>query len=77
MNWPLLEKTGAALAVLFAARVFSSWRVARRKQAAFETPLVDGALLEAVFHPRPKDDDDPDLLAEVRQTFALLNRRAY
>lgn len=77
MNWPILEKSGVVLGVLFAVRVFSSWRVSRKKKAAFGTPLVDAALLEAVFHARPQDGDDPALLAEVKETFALLNRRAY
>ncbi|BDI33277.1 hypothetical protein CCAX7_53280 [Capsulimonas corticalis] len=69
--------TGVFLGLTFAARVWSKWRVDRRKQAALRTPLVDGAVLEAALTPRPADGDDADLLAELRETFALLNRQAY
>ena len=61
----------------FLARVWGKWRAAKREQAALTTPLVDAALLEATFAPRPRDGDDPDLLAEMRDTLAHLNRQAY
>lgn len=77
MNVFLLERSGVVLAVVFAARAWAKWRVAGRERAALTTPLVDAALLEAVFAPRPTDGDDPDLLAELRDTFLHLNRRAY
>jgi hypothetical protein len=69
--------TGIFLSLTFAARVYAKWRVERRKQTGVRTPLVDGAILEAALTPRPADGDDPDLLAELRETFALLNRQAY
>ena len=69
--------TGVFLGLSFAVRVYSKWRVDRRKQVAIRTPLVDGAILEAALTPRPADGDDAALLAELRDTFALLNRQAY
>ena len=72
-----LVNTGIFLGLSFGVRVWSKWRVDRRKQIAIRTPLVDGAVLEAALTPRPADGDDVDLLAELRETFALLNRQAY
>ena len=77
MNVGALEKTGLLLGVIFFSRVWAKWRGAKRQRAAMTTPLVDGAILEAEFTPRPRDGDDADLLAEMRDTFAHLNRRAY
>ena len=77
MNVLALERTMAFVTVLVAGRVWTQFRVGKRKRIAFTTPLVDGALLEAALAPRPKDSDDADLLAELRDTFAHLNRRAY
>lgn len=77
MNAFVLERAGVVLAVVFGARVWAKWRVARRERSALTTPLVDAAMLEAVFAPRAKDGDDADLLAEMRDTFIHLNRRAY
>jgi hypothetical protein len=77
MNLLVLERAGAILALTFGVRALSQWRVARRERAALTTPLVDRAILEATFAPRAKDGDDADLLAELRDTFLHLNRRAY
>lgn len=77
MNGLWLERAGIAVSAYFFARVVGKWRGTKRQQLALTTPLFDGALLEAVFQPRPKDGDDPDLLAEVRDTLAHLNRQAY
>ncbi len=75
MNPILFERGGILLALLFGSRVWAQWRTARRARAALTTPLVDAALLEAVFAPRA--GDDPDLLAEMRDTLLHLNRQAY
>jgi len=77
MNVVGLEQFGAALGAVFAARIWSKWRVSVRQRQALTTPLVDAVLLESVFAPRPKDGDDADLLAEMRDTFLHLNRQAY
>lgn len=77
MNVIALEQFGAALGLVFAARVWSKWRVSVRQRKSLTTPLVDAVLLESVFAPRPKDGDAPDLLAEMRDTFLHLNRQAY
>lgn len=77
MNALVLERGGALLGVLFLSRVWARGRVARKGRAALVTPLVDAAVLEAVFAPRPQEGDDADLLAEMRDTFAHLNRQAY
>ncbi len=77
MNPIVLERGSALLALIFASRVWARWRVGRRQRAALVTPLVDAATLEAVFAPRPRDGDDTNLLAEMRDTFAHLNRQAY
>ena len=76
MNALWLERSGFALTVYFLARAVGRFRGAK-KQQAMQTPLVDAAILEAVFHPRQKDGDDADLLAELRDTFAHLNRQAW
>ncbi|MBV9848281.1 MAG: hypothetical protein JO250_01200 [Armatimonadetes bacterium] len=77
MNLPGLERAGGLLLILFGSRVWAKWRTARRERTALTTPLFDAVLLETVFVPRPQDGDDPDLLAEMRDTFRHLNRRAY
>lgn len=75
MNPVIFERGGLLLALLFGSRMWAGWRAARRSHAALTTPLVDAAVLEAVFAPRPADD--PDLLAEMRDTLLHLNRQAY
>ncbi len=77
MNADWLARIGPVVGALFVARVVGKWRGTKRQRAALTTPLFDGALLEAVFQPRPRDGDDPDLLAEVRDTLAHLNRQTY
>lgn len=77
MNALWLERSGLALSLYFLARMVGRYRGAKKQQQAMQTPLVDAAILEAVFHPRPKDGDDADLLAELRETFAHLNRQAW
>ena len=77
MNPAWLERGGLVLGAYFLARVVGKWRGAKRQRAALTTPLVDAALLEAALQPRPREGDDPDLLAEVRDTLAHLNRQAY
>ncbi len=75
MNPVVFERSGALLALIFGSRVWAQWRTARRARAALTTPLVDAVVLEAVLAPRV--GDDPDLLAEVRDTLLHLNRQAY
>lgn len=77
MNALWLERSGIALSLYFLARTIGRYRGAKKQSMAMQTPLVDAAILEAVFHPRPKDGDDGDLLAELRDTFAHLNRQAW
>jgi hypothetical protein len=77
MNGIWLERSAVALTLYFLARTVGRYRGSKKQQAALRTPLVDAAVLEAVFHPRAKDGDDPDLLAELRDTFAHLNRQAW
>lgn len=77
MNWVSLERGALAVGVIFFARIVGRYRGSKKQRAALTTPLVDAAVLEAVFHPRPKDGDDANLLAEMRDTFAHLNRQAY
>lgn len=77
MNVLAVEQFGTVLGIMFAARIWSKWRVSVHQRKALITPLVDAVLLESVFAPRAKDGDDPDLLAEMRDTFLHLNRQAY
>gem|GEM_PF-101675 len=77
MNVDWLVRVGPVVGALFLARTIGKWRGSKKQRAAMTTPLFDGALLEAVFQPRPRDGDDPDLLAEVRDTLAHLNRQAW
>lgn len=77
MNVIILERAGAVLAAVFGARAYAQWRVARREREALTTSLVDPVLLETVFAARIVEGDDADLLAELRDTFLHLNRRAY
>jgi hypothetical protein len=77
MNLVVLERFGAILGVIFAARIWAKWRVSARQAKALTTPLVDAVLLESVFAPRAQDGDDADLLTEMRDTFLHLNRQAY
>ena len=77
MNADWLTRLGPVVGALFLARIVGKWRGSKRERAAMTTPLFDAALLEAVFQPRPRDGDDPALLAEVRDTLAHLNRQAW
>lgn len=77
MNADWLVRVGPVVGALFLARIVGKWRGSKRQKAAMTTPLFDGALLEAVFQPRPRDGDDADLLAEVRDTLRHLNRQAW
>ncbi len=77
MNPLWLERSGFMLTVYFLARMVGRYRGAKKQSIALQTPLVDAAILEAVFHPRLKDGDDGDLLAELRDTFVHLNRQAW
>ncbi len=77
MNLLWVERGGVALSLYFLARAVGSYRGTKRQAQAMRTPLVDAATLEAVFQPRPKDGDDGELLAELRDTFLHLNRQAW
>ena len=77
MNALWLERSGLVLTLYFLARTVGRYRGMKKQNIALQTPLVDAAILEAVFHPRVKDGDDADLLAELRDTFAHLNRQAW
>lgn len=77
MNIASVERVSILLGCGFAIRAWATWRAQKRKRADFRERLVDGAVLEAVFNPRPKEKDDSDLLDEMRDTFSHLNRRAY
>jgi len=77
MNLVAFERTVIVLGSGFLVRAWVSWRSERKKRKDFEARLVDGAVLEAAFTPQKGIPDDPDLLAEMRDTFAHLNRRAY
>ena len=77
MNTDTLLRGGIAVGALFLARIVGGWRGSRIKQAALTTPLFDAALLEAALEPRPRDGDDPALLAELKETLAHLNRQAW
>lgn len=75
MNPLLVECGGVVLALLFGIRAWRGWRAAHAARAALLTPLVDAALLEQVL--APGSGDDPNILAEVRDTLLHLNREAY
>ena len=77
MNTDTLIRGGVAVGALFLARIVGGWRGSRQKQAALTTPLFDAALLEAALEPRPRDGDDPALLAELKETLTHLNRQAW
>jgi len=75
MNPLFFGKTAAFIGGLFAIRIIAGYRVDRRKKASMLTPLVDPILLETTFAAR--GGDDANLLAELRDTLAHLNRQAY
>jgi len=75
INWESFAKTAAVIGGYFAIRAAAGWRVDKRKRMSMTTRLVDPILLETTFAPR--DGDDANLLAEVRDTLAHLNRQAY
>jgi hypothetical protein len=77
MTTQTLINTGAFLAASYVVRLWARWRVERRKVIALTTPLVDAVLIETVFAARPTEGDDPDLLAEMRDTILHLNRQSY
>lgn len=71
-----LERGGLALALYFAASAASRFQAERKRRAASRIPLADAAVLEAVFHPRPADGDDPLVLSDVRDRFVFVNNQA-
>ncbi len=77
MNTDTLIRGGVAVSAIFLARIVGGWRGSRQKKAALTTPLFDAALLEAALQPRPRDGDDPVLLAELKATLTHLNRQAW
>src|SRR5580698_2631632 len=70
-----MTTSAVCLAGFFAIRLLARWRVDRRRHLALTIPLVDPALIESTLAPQP--GDDANLLAELRDTLAHLNRRAY
>jgi hypothetical protein len=56
-------------------RAIAKWRVDQRKQSSFVTPLVDPVKLETLLVAQP--GEDANLIAELRDTIAHLNREAY
>ena len=77
MSIQAVTNAGLMLGLGYVARLVARWRVERRQGIALITPLVDPILIETVFAPHPTEGDDPDLLAEMRDTILHLNRRAY
>lgn len=77
MNVLWLERAAVPLTLYFLARTVGRFRGSKVQRAAMQTPLVDAAILEAVFQPRPKDGDDAALLTEIKETFLHLNRQAW
>lgn len=71
-----LERGGLALLLYFAASAAGRFQAERKRRAASKIPLADAAIVEAVFHPRPADGDDPALLSDLRDRFARVNNRA-
>ena len=77
MNQWALVYAGGAAAIPVVARLWVRYRRNQRQKREYNLPLFDGVLLEIAFTPRPGDHDDPDVLAEIRETLAHLNRRMY
>ena len=77
MNVQYLLYAAAMGATGLGARLWVKFKHDRKARAGYETPLIDEAQLALVFMPRAKDGDDPDVLAELHQTFSHLNRQTY
>jgi len=71
----VLLKTGAAIGGGILIRALARARVEGRKRRELTEPLIDRVRLETYFVPEP--GDDPNLVAEVRDTIAHLNRQAW
>lgn len=56
-------------------RAIAKYRVDRRSQASYVTHLVDPVKFETLFVAQPGEDEN--LIAELRDTIAHLNREAY
>lgn len=63
----------AAIPVI--ARLWVRFKQERRQKREAKLPLFDAVLLEIAL--TPKEGDDPDVMVEVRETLAHLNRREY
>jgi hypothetical protein len=68
-------RAGMLVGGMIVIRAIARARVERRQRDALRTPLIDPVVLEAAFV--AKDGDDPNLVAEVRDTIAHLNRQAW
>jgi hypothetical protein len=77
MNIDSIERWAIIIVAAFGIRITAKYRADRKERTLMALPLVDPIQIETAFAPRPADNDDADVLAEVRNTFLHLNRRAY
>lgn len=77
MNQQGLIYAGGVATVTLIARLWVSYRRDRRQKREYLLPLFDAVLLEVALTPKQGESDDADVLAEMRQTLAHLNRRSF
>jgi len=75
MNVDHWIKAVLIIAGFFIIRVIAKYRVDRKRREALLTPLIDPVKFETLFVPR--EGEDANLVEELRDTIAHLNRQAY
>jgi hypothetical protein len=68
---------GGIAAISLAARLWVSYRRDVRVKREYKLPLFDAVLLEVALTPQKGEAEDADVLAEMRETLAHLNRRSF
>lgn len=75
MNQNRLIYTLGLAAIPVISRLWVRYRREKRQKREYQLPLFDAVLLEVALTPR--EGDDPDVLVEIRETLAHLNRRSF
>ena len=77
INYQTLIYVGGLVVITSVGRIWAKAKVSAREKKKHTTPLYDAVLLEIATTPVKGEDDDPDVLAEVRATLAHLNRQSF
>jgi hypothetical protein len=72
-----VEKVVGLAGAAMLARIWVRFRRNLSERRNYKRPIFDLVALEVAMTPRSEDGDDPDVLAEMRDTLAHLNRGSF